>query len=344
MNAPPPMEPRPPGREALAWLASDEQSFGQAVALFEQGLTQQRTAGRADAMTDVLISGARQARSEGDYARATQLLQRELAHYRALLDAAAPPGALVPLLQELAMVLREQGMYDWAQALWQECLDLQHAHGDRIGMAVAQMGLSDVARDRGDGATVRALCEQSLPVFRAIGEERGMGYCLNNLALAAFMNGDWERAMALSEESVAIFSRLQGGPSLGEVLLTRGRIAAAQGSAEHARQDFVTTARIASAEGPRWLLAAALEALGASVAQQDAEQAARFVSIAAQLRRDMGTPIRVADQEDHARTIRSIRALLGDQRFEALGEQAATVPLEAVIGAAEAYGAPEAGV
>jgi hypothetical protein len=68
------------------------------------------------------------------------------------------------------------------------------------------------------------------------------------------------------------------------------------------------------------------------------------VSIAAQLRRGMGTPIRNADQEDHARTIRTIRALLGDQRFEALGEQAATVPLEAVIGAAEAYGAPEAGV
>jgi predicted ATPase/transcriptional regulator with XRE-family HTH domain len=338
------MEPRPPGREALAWLASDEQSFTQAFTLFEQGFTLQRTRGRADALTDVLISGARQARGAGDYPRATRLLERELAHYRALVDAAAaPPGALGPLLQELAMVLREQGEYARGQALWQECLDLQHAHGDRIGMAVAQMGLSDVARDRGDGATVRALCEQSLPVFRQIGEERGIGYCLNNLALAAFMDGDLDQAAVLIEESVAIFSQLQGGPSLGEVLLTRGRIAAAQGSIAHARQDFATAARIASAEGPRWLLAAALEALGASVGQHDAEQAARFLSVAAKVRRETGTPIRTADQEEHERTVRSIRAMLGDQRFEAYRDQAATLPLEEVIGVAMVYDSPDAG-
>jgi hypothetical protein len=63
------------------------------------------------------------------------------------------------------------------------------------------------------------------------------------------------------------------------------------------------------------------------------------VSVAALLRHETRTPIRVADQAEYDHTLQSIRAHLGDQRFDALVDQAATLPLEHVIGAAEAYGA-----
>jgi WD40 repeat protein/predicted ATPase len=336
------LQPRPPGREALGWLASDEQSFAQAVALFEQGFTLQQIRGRADAMTDVLISGARQARGQGDYAEATQVLERTLAQYRALVDeAAVPPSALVPLLQELAMVLREQGDYGRGQALWRACLKLQHAHNDRVGVAVAQMGLSDIARDQGDTATVRTLATQSLAVFRAIGEERGVGYCLNNLALAAFVDGDLAGAAALVEESVTLFSTLQGGPSLGEVLLTRGRISAARGRTAQAREDFHTALRIAWAEGPRWLLAATLEAFGGFVAQYDAPLAARLLGAAAHIRQEMRAPLRLADRAANDHAVLTVRAQLGTQRADAIWAEAATLPLEQSIGEALAWREPE---
>jgi tetratricopeptide (TPR) repeat protein len=328
------LNPRAPGREALAWLASDEQSFAQAVAQFERGLIFQHADGRADALTEVLLSGARQARSEGDYARTRLLLEQELAQYRTLVAAAAPQSALIPLLQELAMVMREQGDYTQAQSLWQECLHLQQAQRDRVGIAVAQMGLSDVARDRGDSPTVCTLCEHSLPLFREIGEERGIGYCLNNLSLAAFMDGDLDRAIALIEESVTIFSTLQGGPSLAEVLVTRGRVNAARGQPAQARQDLTTALRIAWAQGPRWLLAATLEALGASVAQHDdAEHAARLLSVAAKIRRSMGAPMRVADHADYDRALLIIRSKLGEPRVDHIWAEAATAPIEQVIDA-----------
>lgn len=326
--------PRTSGSEALAWLASDEQSFAQAAALFARGVTLQRTVGRVDGLTEVLISGARQARSEGDYARATALLEHELRQYRALVASGSlQHGMLIPLLQELAMVRREQGAYDRSSALWQECLDLQRAQQDRVGIAVAQMGLSDVARDRGDPGTVRALCEQSLPVFREIGEARGIGYCVNNLALAAFMEADLDRAAALIDESVTLFRALQAGPSMAEVLVTRGRINAAQGNRTQARDDLSEALRIARAEGPRWQLAAALEALGeVFVHQGRIERALPLLSAAITLRTTMGIPIRAADQVSFDQALAIVRATLGDTALV----EAATRPVDQRINEAVA--------
>lgn len=323
------------GGEALAWLASDEHSFVQTVALFEQDMLQAQQ-GRAQGLTSVLISGARQARSAGDYAQSTTLLNQELVRHRALVDRGELPQAtLVPLFQELAMVMREQGDYEHAQALWQECLALQQTADDRIGVAVAQMGLSDIARDCGDSTTVRRWCDQCLPLFRAINEERAIGYCLNNLALAAYLDGDLAQAATLLEEGIAIFQTLLGGPSLGEFLVTRGRIQLGQGKGGPALDDLNRAVRIAWIEGPRWLLAYALEALGEALAQDKAaeqvDRAVQLLSAADQLRRRMGAPVRLADQPALTRTIASAQTRLGTEYFSAVWSAAMELPLAQLL-------------
>ena len=129
----------------------------------------------------------------------------------------------------LALVLREQGAYARASALYEECLALHRDLGDPQGMASAWLGLGDIARDQGDAARVRAYCEDCLLVFREYGLKWAIGFSLNNLALAALMAGDMALAARHAEESEAIFRELVAGPGLAEVLVTVGRVRGARG-------------------------------------------------------------------------------------------------------------------
>jgi non-specific serine/threonine protein kinase len=150
---------RPPSVKVAAWLASDEHDFAEEAALLQQGIALRRVRGQADGLTDVLISGPRQARHEGDYARARALLEDSLARQR---DAVAREGVsrddLAPVLCELGMVAREQGDFARAVTLFGECLALYQEVKEREGVAVALLVLGDVARDRGESARVRVLC------------------------------------------------------------------------------------------------------------------------------------------------------------------------------------------
>ena len=72
----------------------------------------------------------------------------------------------------LALVLREQGAYARARALYEECLALHRDLGDRQGMASARLGLGDIARDQGDAARARAYCEEMPPRLSGVGHRR----------------------------------------------------------------------------------------------------------------------------------------------------------------------------
>jgi predicted ATPase/WD40 repeat protein/transcriptional regulator with XRE-family HTH domain len=252
----------PPSVKAAAWLASDELDFAQEAALLQRGIALRRARGQADGLTDVLISGPRQARHEGDYALARKLLEDSLERLRqAVIQGSATPDDLAPVLCELGMVAREQGDFTRAMALFDECLALYREINGRLGVAVALLLLSDVARDVGEGARVRTLCEESLAIFKEMGHDPGAAYSLNNLALASYMEGDLTRAVALAEESATLFRRLNAGLSLAEVLVTVGRVRAALYDVVMATAALDEALRIAWAEGPRWLMAYSLEAV-----------------------------------------------------------------------------------
>ena len=62
-------------------------------------------------------------------------------------------------------------------------LKLHHAIGDRASVALALIGLADIARDQGDGAGVRRYCEPRLAILRELGMQCAIGFALNILAL-----------------------------------------------------------------------------------------------------------------------------------------------------------------
>jgi non-specific serine/threonine protein kinase len=265
------------------------------------------------------------------------LLEQSLARHRAegnregILQA-----GLGASLSQLALVLGEQGAYARARALYEECLALHRELGDREGMGRAVLGLGDLARDQGEAAGVRAYCEETLTLF---GEwsPRWAGFSLNNLALAAYLDGDLALAASRAEESVALFRGLRAGPSLAEVLVTLGRVRGAQGEEAAARAHLTEALNLAWTEGPRWVVAAALEELGSqAVRRGHTRYGVHLHSGAALLRQAMGAPVRPADRPALEAALSAARAFLGDEPFEEAWSAGQGLPADRVIAQAVA--------
>ncbi len=123
-----------------------------------------------------------------------------------------------------------------------------------------------------------------------------VAFSLNNLALADYLDGDLARAAEQAEESAALFRSLQAGPSLAEVLVTLGRVRGAQGAVEAARTHLIEALSLVWADGPRVVVAAALDELGVqAVRQRELQHGVHVLALAAALRQVMGAPIRPAD-------------------------------------------------
>lgn len=86
------LDPQPADRTAMAarrralhaaaWLASDQHEFIAAARLFEESMALREALGETDGQIDLLINAAREARSAGQYQRATALLEDALSRYR----------------------------------------------------------------------------------------------------------------------------------------------------------------------------------------------------------------------------------------------------------------------
>jgi non-specific serine/threonine protein kinase len=335
--------------EGAGWLAQDGQDFAQAAALFAQSGALRRALGQEERPAGPLITAGLEARSGGDYARATVLFEESLAQQRRSAQRARTMDDDLGLTRSwgdrytlLALVLREQGAYARASALYEECLALHRDLGDRQGMASARLGLGDIARDQGDAARVRSYCEECLLVFREYGLKWAIGFSLNNLALAALMAGDLALAARQAEESEAIFRELVAGPGLAEVLVTVGRVRGARGETAAARASLAEALALAWAKGPRWVVAAALEGIGVlEVRQGQAQHGVHLLAAAAALRQAMGAPVRPADRRALEDALAAARTALASAAFAEAWTTGQTLSAEQIV--ARASVAPEKG-
>src|SRR5207253_2169136 len=110
---------------------------------------------------------------------------------------AAETAARLQATQAAAWLASNPHDFTQAATLFEECVELHRALGDREGIAQVQLALGDIARDQGDVAQMRRYAEQSLQVFRELGVQWAIGFALNNLALAASLEGDLTHALSL---------------------------------------------------------------------------------------------------------------------------------------------------
>jgi tetratricopeptide (TPR) repeat protein len=194
-------------------------------------------------------------------------------------------------------MLREQGDFAGATALFKECVQFHRALEDREGVSIGLLGLSDVARDQGDIPQIRKFAEESLALMRELGVQWAMGFALNNLALGAYLEDDLTQAAALASESVSLYRAQKADTKLAGVLVTQGRILRAQGELVAAQETLTEALRLAFVVGPRLTVVTALEALaGVTIEQGEVAWTVHMLSAASILRAQMGTPLRPIDQ------------------------------------------------
>jgi non-specific serine/threonine protein kinase len=307
------------------------------------------------------------ATEQGDYARATTLLE-------AALTAARPAGerAIAALaLTDLGSIARQQGAYERVTQYHGEALAMRRESGDRRGIAVSLGSLGLALLYQGEYEQAEALLTEAATALRELGDHHSLITTISNLALAAVMQADYERTRTLVEESLAGYRALGDQQGMADDLLTLGL--AAQGQADlvqatalfgealaHARKigykvgeaaalRCLGVAALDSGDAPRALrllgeslrivratgdveeLAGVLDGMARVTALRSPERAARFCGMAAALRETMGTARPLAEQAPHEQAVAAIRRALGEQEFAAALAAGRALPLEQAI-------------
>lgn len=319
--------------QGAAWIAADQNDFEHAELLFKQSLALDPNPQEAEAETSLLMSAGLQARSLGQYQRATTLLENALARQRAAGNTGQlSTGGIGHSLYLLALVMREQGDFARARALLEECVELHRRLNDREGMTQALLGLGDIARDQGDPSRIRQYCDEALATFREIGTQWAIGFSLNNLAVAAYLEGNLAQASAFIEECTTLFRAQKADASLAEVLITQAHILRAQGNRTAAYDILIEALRLAWPGRMLLPIASHLEGLAAAVnLPNQAVLAIRLLAAASALRSQMGTPVRPSDKSVVNQALADAQAVLSAEGWQAAWVEAEVLPLEQIV-------------
>ncbi|WP_230966444.1 tetratricopeptide repeat protein [Nostoc commune] len=134
------------------------------------------------------------------------LVQEAVAHYQQALDL-CPEKELkekATTLNNMALVLANQGDIARAIALWEQSLEIQEQIGDVQGKAATLNNMALVIAQQGDIARAITLWEQNLEIQEQIGDVKGKAATLSNMAVVIAQQGSIARAIALWEQSLEI--------------------------------------------------------------------------------------------------------------------------------------------
>jgi non-specific serine/threonine protein kinase len=107
-------------------------------------------------------------------------------------------------LNSSAILARNRGDHERAQAHYDESLALFRRLGDSWGESMVLNNLARVARDLKDWDRVSALADESLALFEGLGDRRGVAWVLSNLTVVAGRRGQWEQAARLHGAAEAL--------------------------------------------------------------------------------------------------------------------------------------------
>jgi eukaryotic-like serine/threonine-protein kinase len=156
-----------------------------------------------------------------------------------IFESAGDRGNVAHTLNNIAVVLMEQGDAAGARKTYEESLATTKEIGDKKSHAMALNNLAGVLRDQLDLPGSRRLLAEAMADFREIGEKGGVVRCLENTGIILVDEGKLEEARKKQEEALAIAQEM-GNKSLtayalyllGEVYAHQGNLAAARKSDE----------------------------------------------------------------------------------------------------------------
>lgn len=295
-------------------------------------LSRKRAQGRTAARAKVLARAAELAYRQSDYPATTAFAGESLAIYREVGDQQGTASALI----KLGNAAVEVGDYEAAPGYLEEALAIWREAEDKHGIARALISLGWAALRSGDYRLANGRLEQALAISRELEDTRSIGFELSGLGEVALRQGDYERAERLMEESLELRRQLGNkwgvAVSLGMLGWVAIHVAPASGDWERAMlrlsESLEVRREIGDLGGCAWCLERLAEV---AWAQGQAKKAARLFGAGAELRASIHSIIDPVDQPGYESTIASLRAQLGEERFEAAWKEGRALTLEQAV-------------
>jgi tetratricopeptide (TPR) repeat protein len=171
--------------------------------------------------------------------------------------------------------------------------------------------LANVVRLQGDYSRASALYEECLSIFRKTGDSAGVAWTLNYLGDLETETGSFAAAAVHYEESLSAFLRLDDGWGMASALCDQARLSTAQGKYQDAERLYGESVQMFQNLGHKRGIARVLECAAVNAALQSrAEQALQLAGAAAALRQRIGAPLIPAEQSQLERKLEASRKIL----------------------------------
>ena len=231
----------------------------------------------------------------------------------------------VKALMTAAMVLRKTREYEQAKRMYEECVSIYRALGDRNGTANALRLLGHLAFETnlpGDKELATRYLEESLSIYRATGYSRGLGNILNSLGEAARAERDYPKAIALFEESMAITREMSDAYSIAVVANNLGFVLYSDGQLERARLLMSEAVRLLHAAASAFNTSGSLFGMAGIIrGEGDPRRAAIVIGAADTLAATGGTIYDPNEQRDREEIEAAVMSDLSEEEWQRALEQ-----------------------
>lgn len=207
-------EPRPALWPISYGLISVEREAGYPLFLHEDTVLVARRVGGEAATAYILVNLAAVDRVEGEFARASELIEESLARFQRLADKQGEAYAL----NALGNLARSSGDFERGRTLLDRSLALREEIGDRRGTGITLGCLAVLLARSGDPAGGRASAERARGWFAENDDLIGLGAAELSLANVALCDGDRAGARARLEAAASVFGDVESMHQAGWAL------------------------------------------------------------------------------------------------------------------------------
>ena len=250
----------------------------------------------------------------------------------AIRRAAKERGGIADSLANLGLINYEQGKYDEAQTEFDESLSLREEENDEWNSAYSRYNLALVAHDRGRHEEAQRYSEASLSVFEERNDQEGIAYVNMTFGFVAVAQGRCEDADTYFGASLNFFQSISEQRGIAGSSHGLGLVASAQGNYVEARFHLAGSLAIQDKIHAPNGIAASLQAFANLAALEgQRKQAVELWGAAKALRDRIGAPLPPCWQEEYARAVAAVRAVMGEATFQIAWRYGQTMPLKQAI-------------
>ncbi len=242
------------------------------------------------------------------------------------------PGLRARALNVAGVLAHRQGDYDGVSRLSGEALRLARQEHDDWNSALALHHLAHAAQSHGDLSQAAAMMDESIELFRKVDNRWGMALSMNCRGDIARNQADDERAAVIFGEALAMWRAVGDRWGLAASLQNLGWVMQHRGDSHRAATLFEESLAISRELGLKAWVILILSGLARSTAADvHPERAATLLGAVDGLLSAMGARMEASERPDFERTVETVRARLGAERFAAASAEGQAMTLEQAI-------------